>query len=140
MKASELRIGNWVKDRYDLTQPILIESIGTKGINIYPDDDGKPYGMHSARIENEFLFSEIQPIILTEEWLLKFGFWKRDGGNTWNNPVGNYRYAIHQTSMLYPFDVRSTDPHVYFIDTVKHVHSLQNLIFALTEEELQIQP
>jgi hypothetical protein len=53
MKASELRIGNWIKDGHDIEQITSDHMIC----------------LHSGRCE----FDQIP---LTEEWLLKFGFCK----------------------------------------------------------------
>lgn len=65
MKASELRIGNYVKDPYNNT--IRLVSV---------DKDA----------------SMIRPIPLTEEWLLKFGFEK--SGDHYNKWVDDVRAFI----------------------------------------------
>ena len=68
--------------------------------------------------------SWVKPIPLTEEWLLKFGF---ENGNyfTLNNVIiykhDKYRYKYNYGQIW-----------------VKYVHQLQNLYFALTNEELII--
>jgi hypothetical protein len=121
MKASELRIGNRV-NYFSESADRWLDDHEVTALDIECLDLDK--GDHADGIP------------LTEEWLLNFGFWKREGSNVWNNGVGNYRYCIHQTGMLYPFDVRSSDPSGYFIGTTKYVHQLQNLYFALTGEEL----
>ncbi len=70
-----------------------------------------------------------QPITLTEEWLLKFGFEKRsiiqendsyylNGEIVWVTKKG-FRYFQNR-------------------NIIQHVHQLQNLYFALTGEELTI--
>jgi len=104
MEAKELRIGNWVK--LDSGTETIIRGGGINAIE-----------MQQLRVE---------PIPLTEEWLLKFGFYK-----------SNVTARID----LYP-----EDDGVYFyfnIDPAKrvkieYVHQLQNLFFALTGEELTI--
>lgn len=80
----KLRIGNWVKDKYAFTESFQIESIGREGFNISASDDGKPYGMHIAQLDYEYNFDDIFGILLSEEWLLKFGFKEIDG--EWTNP------------------------------------------------------
>jgi hypothetical protein len=72
---------------------------------------------------------DIKPIPLTEKWLLRFGFESYDV---------EYKYAsrwlnIEKSENGY---VKLADD--YFIDSFefKHVHQLQNLYFALSNEEL----
>ena len=116
MKASELRIGNWVaqeKKYYQLDENSLIDIL----------DYWKVY--------KEVLY---QPIPLTEEWLLKFGF-KKD------SIFGvDIKYKIGYFEVWY---FRNTDS--YMLENIKnmkvfikYVHQLQNLYFALCNEELVI--
>ena len=101
MKAAELRIGNWI-------------------------DLGGQRNLH--RVEDEILGClNLNPIPLTEEWLLKFGFKKvmcKDNYITYSNR--NKRIGI------YPDRCIMRGHAVSF----KYVHQLQNLYFALTGEEL----
>ena len=93
--------------------------------------------------ELQFFFDSIkdidhlQPIELTEEWLLKFGF-KR---------VGNYVGIGFNPRMSIQFhdgnsaecDITQTGQMISFRHGhIKYVHQLQNLYFALTGEELTI--
>lgn len=125
MKASELRIGNWIQSR-GLTREFHAWQVTSEDIPLIED--------------NAYMEDQYRGIPLTEEWLNKFGFWRREGSNVWQNATGNYRYCVHQTGMLHAFDVRSSDNGSYFINTPKYVHQLQNLYFALTGEELTVQP
>lgn len=70
----------------------------------------------------------IQPIPLTEEWLFKFGFVKKDFG------LRVDYYA--NTKALWKIKFINN---VYKRDRIeiKHVHQLQNLYFALTGHELK---
>lgn len=75
-----------------------------------------------------------QPILLTEEWLLNFGFNKTNRIDS-----GEFKecYAIFSLAVMIRHNL-------FFIDWVggntqmKYVHQLQNIYFALTEEELEI--
>ncbi len=81
-------------------------------------------------------YNEIEPIPLTEEWLINFGF-------DWIEELFAYadenHYVIFMSSgliELHPFCTNDEDCHI----KVKYVHTLQNLIFALTNEELKLKP
>jgi hypothetical protein len=110
MEINELRIGNWVKtdNEFQLT-PNHWYDMG--------------WGV--------FDFNQIEPIPLTEEWLVKFGFEK------------NYSYSEY--SSFYDknnrFRIESyKDGVIWFCDLceIKSVHQFQNLYFALTEQELKV--
>lgn len=134
MKASELRIGNWVQGpkgaMYDGVQiqvtPKTILAIHSDGI-------------------------ELQPIPLTEEWLLKFGFKAWDNKKTiytlerdideYNNTC--FRFWFKQDELIFDYIQNETHPTESVFDDkniirlkIQHVHQLQNLYFALTNEEL----
>ncbi len=73
---------------------------------------------------NSIIYVGLEPIPLTEEWLVKFGFEGWDKGDyTMNLSNANfYKLPIWQP----------------LAKNIKHVHQLQNLYFALTGEELTI--
>lgn len=114
MKATELRIGNWV-------------SIGNKDqtidLHIQFDFDEGGWYVDDMNIDN------VRPIPLTEEWLVKLGV--PLGFETFSN-----NYMIEDTIDAYcvrlSYDVGMSK----FIAETKYVHQLQNLYFALTGEEL----
>ncbi len=67
-----------------------------------------------------------EPITLTEEWLLKFGFVDRG--------LGDFRRSwLH----LIRNSSTSFETNCFFVK-IKYIHQLQNLYFALTGEELTI--
>ena len=72
----------------------------------------------------------IEPIPLTEDWLEKFGFEQNEvWGSGWHLP--NMEVQIGSEFRCFYMD--SVDD-----VSVKYVHQLQNLYFALTGEELTI--
>ena len=116
MKANELRIGNWYTYAdYDGIVYRTIKEIKFNEFGFLGDYDGVN-------------FEICKPIPLTEEWLLKFGFekhnkeyWYKDifvglDDNSFNLKEG---IGVYLTDVLY-------------------VHSLQNIYFALTGEELTL--
>ena len=122
MKASELRIGNWVETEGGFYQ---IDSILNKDRIL-------------VKIEDEYVgydINQIKPIPLTEEWLIKFGFDKRTNINDCNAYTSKIRADIDIIEYSYGF---SADLEVEHLSVLKYVHQLQNLIHALTGEELTI--
>ena len=127
MKASELRIGNYIKLMYNYED---FETLQVTLVDI--SDIEKKNG-------------DFEPIPLTEEWLYKFGFVdidKRDHDyNTYTD--SNHDYYLQS-------DVRRKDGKYTILDNsfddlrdftmvdIGYVHQLQNMYFALTGEELTI--
>jgi hypothetical protein len=110
MKANELRIGNFVSlfglgetVEFPLTEPRFIRVLN-----------------------GEY---KVEPIPLTEEWLVKFGFefLKKKSGTQGVHTNGKMNLVISNCGNVY----RINQP-------VRYVHHLQNLYFALTGEELII--
>jgi len=119
MKASELRLGNLVMDGKD------IEQVNARMIDML------------VKIEADF-----DPIPLTEEWLLKFGFDKVG--------IALTSIAIAPLNLPCTFNLPNT-PFSFcqgkfilttstgdFCVNTEYVHQLQNLYFALTGEELVV--
>jgi hypothetical protein len=112
MKATELRIGNWVK-RDDQPDGFQIDSRSF----IVCERDPEMY----------------QPIPLTEEWLVKFGFDSLP-----------YTDQYEYNGMLFNLDLTKgtfdfwCDNVTGRINYIHFVHQLQNLYFALTGQELEI--
>ena len=69
---------------------------------------------------------EFNPIPLTEEWLLKFGFKKISEIGDYSN--GNMTVILAISNKIYTLKRKR----------INHVHQLQNLYFALTGEELTL--
>ena len=135
IEARELRIGNKV----DLYGSIAtIETVDFAGIGI--------------------AIKEGKPIPLTEEWLLKFGFENWGYGSLYSNEHEKYtRYVLHNildgTSNFEIHFIESNygnilnneyviscdeDDRINWGVELKNVHQLQNLYFALTNEELTL--
>lgn len=110
MRVLELKVGNWIKDG------IAIEKITIDHL----------YCLNSGRCEYD-------PIQLTEEWLLKFGFVKYKYGH---NTYRQKSFIIEEGLLNYEFRKRISKEDSLGLAYVKYVHQLQNLYFALTGEEL----
>ena len=111
MKASELRIGNFVYQEQTIDDLEIVEAgLGT--------------------LVNALC---LKPIPLTEEWLIKFGFEYCDMRKEYR--FDNYCCVTLWASGLIDFTIENIE---HFEVSVKYVHELQNLYFALTGEELTI--
>jgi hypothetical protein len=127
LSASELRIGNWVH-------------IYNSSIN----NDMRVTDIHEWKIccglvDAEFEKDEIQPIPLTEEWLLKFHSEeeiKKSG--RFPNEITIYDRFIFIWKEEYKYWYVVTAYHKEYLTKIEFVHEYQNFIFALTGEELII--
>ena len=78
---------------------------------------------------------QYEPIELTEDWLLKFGFEKTTpDGWLCLNISNDWTFLYWNKGLL----ELSVNRHSVVLKNVIHVHQLQNLTFALNGEELTI--
>ena len=140
-----------MKDGEDLaiatTDESFIKELGAERLSvencdaIYCEAINYGYDLDEIEIEIEMDFYLDQlwcnPIPLTEEWLLKFGFEKTLNQYkklTLSNKIGcdNIPFIILFLDNQYQYD------DLRFRTNIEYVHQLQNLFFALTGEELTI--
>jgi len=119
IQANELRLGNWIKT------PEQEEKVYD---NFFDTDEG-------VRFINDWNISVIKPIPLTEEWLFKMGFEKMFGiDDIWfiGEVCGRHlQIVIDEDRFIARLTGRT-------LREVISVNDLQNLYFALTNEELTI--
>jgi hypothetical protein len=135
MKANDLRIGNLVN--YLIIDEMDERKKWFEVSEIDYDDLRTIQNKHEVN-------QDYQPIPLTEEWLLKFGFKKfeSDGivGYDYSDPNGKTivyekgRHTIVQWGITNPFFYSNHNLRV----EITSVHQLQNLYYALTNQELTI--
>lgn len=132
MEAKELRIGNLVKPiitGHGISM-IEVESVTSDKINVN---------------FREYSLDDIEPITLTEEWLVKLGL-------EFNETTNHYfiRFNRHgETEQNMTLFIGNDDEIGYWygvqniilddiaINAIQYVHQLQNLYFALTGQELE---
>jgi hypothetical protein len=132
---SELRIGNLLMvGNYDV-KVIEIHHLGVQVCDLEETQD--TWELYTDRIK---------PIPLTEEWLLKFDGFIKDGEYLsigrldckycfkYRDLADNWAFYIEYT------DGRPTDDGVKYpvAFDIKYVHQLQNLYFSITREELTL--
>jgi hypothetical protein len=129
MKASELRVGN------------LIHPCSTKNGITIPDRDlvwkvgsidkfGKIGFIEPERPTIFLPIHECSPVMLAEEWLLKFGFEITTKG------IDGFEMWFYSKNDV---DIYVTSDGCFENELdlpIKYVHQLQNLYYALTGEEL----
>ena len=107
MKSTELRIGNLLSW------------------------DGEVHDWEAEDFASPSLLKYAQPIPLTEEWLVKFGFYF--DGVRYQKEINNNLWVFVKNNFYGWYC-----PHIEVSNGIKYVHLLQNLMFALTGEELKI--
>ena len=116
LRSNELRIGNHTSLGY-----------------VYLIENNNYYVINDECTSYKNTWAEINPIPLTEEWLVKFGLirigFNEDGNDIYTKGMEADVWIIKcgDVCWLYQYDYE-----------IKYVHSLQNLYFALTGEELTI--
>lgn len=124
MEAKELRIGNWVTTRDGLTQ---VEDVLTFGINM----------QHDCWLYD---IIEVTPIPLTEEILLKCGLTNDYGGELrWVTLNGDATICIGKDNIVCLSVGGGHDYGHEEMQHIKYLHQLQNLVHALTGEELNVE-
>lgn len=136
MKATELRIGNFVTYNWSEEQPERPFMI--RGIIESDKKEGVPeYNIHigDGRVALPLaLLDLIFPIKLTKEWLKKFG--AKNTIDVYWIPIYNLKAEIHFE--IYEKEIVcsiKSDFCNLILDPIKYVHELQNLYYSLTKEE-----
>ena len=147
IKAEELRLNNYVtidNPNYHLKLKDVVLSVTGISPNTWRGKSTHAVSLeHIRQEENKYYetFSQsikyIEPIELTEEWLIKFGF-------EYEYKTGpqekQYSLKCDNGELLVHFDKMAEFGMLLLLDDVelKSVHQLQNLYFALTGFELNI--
>ncbi len=124
MKTNELRIGNYV---FSEKKTVRVLAVSTNKVTVSVNEG-------NSKNKSMLDIGDIEPIPLTEKWLLDFDFEVND--------IHGYYFCFHR---LFNFKLEkcpSADSHHFHILAsklyVRYVHELQNLFFALTDKELKI--
>lgn len=152
LKPQDLRIGNIVcrwsddpkkifvteKDESEQMDITVVDEIHSDRVGVFNDGN-----YNSPSFFETWNLNEIKPVPLTEKWLLNFGFTKGDG-DIYNkyffwidsrpliilvNPENGSTFIEERGVSV--FEVKVTKPILY-------VHDLQNIYFALTGRELEV--
>src|SRR5690606_20187688 len=150
MKNTELRIGNYINGIYETEIDRgngIIEDVERSEVVKVAGLDGAGLSEYSIWIEDGYNkeYDSFEPIPLTEEWLLKFGFKKDTKGsvsiqfNYGVNPITkDYMMQLIWLKTIPDYELEECPFYKNGHFKIKHVHQLQNLYFSLTGEELKL--
>ena len=152
MKINELRIGNYVKGTHEVEIDRgngIIEDVETdvflrvRGIDQDAQlvDGSCVFSLEEIQTDYQIeKFAHIEPIPLTEQWLIDFGFKKHKLLGSYFN--GQFRFHTQKPHSAKDFgffsEIYFCERQVLSIGGVRNVHQLQNLYFALVGEELTL--
>jgi len=136
ISANELRIGNLVTNAVNPPEVVLIVRQITNDGN---DEGGILAYIQGKTFNYSLADSMINPIPLTEEWLIKFGFEYSEHYLNWQKikPLDR-RLGFHFGESGRIIFMRESDNYHGISIEVEYVHQFQNLVFSLTGEELTI--
>ena len=142
MKASELRIGNFVFDDEGILSKI--NGFQPYGHSIRCDEKEGCELLIDLYLQNgtirkgfETDINYNQPVQLTEEWLLKFGF-NEMLGKFVINPNSGYNVCVALRNNKWYLYNDDCDAECNIICGVETVHRLQNLFFDIWNFELEL--
>lgn len=146
MKASELRIGNWVtinnpKAWLEMKgKPLQVEGVENRVDDSFPKSTGS-VSLTDNDWQTYNQFDEfIEPIPLTEEWLLKFRFGKSDEHEMGHNIRDDFHFYYDYHFKKFRIESGHAKRDNYFQELpIQFIHQIQNLFHSLTGQELTIQ-
>jgi hypothetical protein len=118
MKATELRLNNLIKTDVSDFHLVTIKDL-------------------EYLLEDE-LDDFYQPIPLTEEWLLKFGFVIGEYYKNYKIQTGFGWHSIKKFDDHWVYSIDESDAGCYTVALLEDVHELQNIHFVLSGFELTI--
>lgn len=151
MKSNELRLGNYIGHPL-ASKPLMV-------VKITIDEIGASTFLCPIQDREYLAMKDWEPIPLTPEWLERFDFYKHEKDKVYGNgfdwqpkdvftvtteyvfrPYDDIKYRFQ--NWHYRGGVDNQDKFVYGHDELVrcgYVHELQNLFFALTGGELEIE-
>lgn len=142
IQPHELRIGNLVQYPQADPRDCFEGEAGIVKVKSINPDMGGINGWHDMGTGGETKFEDLNGILLTEEWLLKFGFERfGDVGKVYSKELNRKERKLFYFNGLRAvrFYEKSNDKESWFDKgDIEFVHQLQNLYFALTGKELEL--
>lgn len=136
---SQLRIGNFVLP-YGVSAIECVREVCLISLDI--DDEYMPIietvevGKHN-NCDGDIL-RNFQPIPLTEEWMIRLGFFKsstEDGYGVFSKDMLEFSFILRNGELIFEFENYQLKlPDIKLL----YIHQLQNLYFTLTGEDLKL--
>lgn len=118
MEAKDLRVGNLVIGRIGIPVEVGVHAL----VKLQEGEPG------------------YDPIPLTSDWLFKLGF--EDNGLSFSNcniyERDDLRILVNRAHKDFAFTHKNISPPSLSMRTVKYVHELQNIVFAITGKEFEV--
>ena len=124
--ARELRIGNIVN---------------ANGVQIAVDFINVDFGFPEKYLINDWYEEDLEPIPLTEQWLIKLGFeHTNDVNKSLSKVASNHVMLLSSIGKKYVVEIRNVmmSGSIMLQFSVTCVHQLQNLYWILSGKELEI--
>jgi hypothetical protein len=147
IKANELRIGNIVHtvSTKDILHRVVALGETNCGISNWPnnilqrrDDKAELEYINVATRETRIDYTDLVPVQLTTDILEKCGFEKCDNGNQLKVFEGYvFINSLFSSITGLPLTLE-IDGNRMPLKDIRHIHQLQNLCFAVTGQELQV--
>ncbi|MEO3210392.1 hypothetical protein [Parabacteroides distasonis] len=121
-----VQVYDWYKDKkYKLFHVISI------------DRDSEYINLSDRAIKTSIPYKEIEPVPLTEDILLKYGFKKDRNSFCIGDWDCDFTLRHYSNEVFYMVNVSESQ---LFGPEIKYLHQLQNLYYALENKELEEQP
>jgi len=128
MKATELRLGNYIQGSIIVSNGEVIENNHILvDLNV----------LKMSIDEQQSAISRINPIPLTEDWILKFGLKRKDEEYFYLKEY-DHQILIDINTFDVVLDFREEGYYVTIKHDLKYVHKLQNFYFELNDRELEL--
>lgn len=129
LKETELRLGNLIEVSCPHSELKQFKEKTIEKCNIH----------HLEDIDNENISWMYEPIVITQDLLLKFGFKTQQDDFLYKvlKRKGT-RLEINMKQKLICLTHKSFPMDVVHLPYIKYVHKLQNLWYSLTDEELEL--
>ncbi len=125
--VNELRINNYVYYNNEYNELGVITEIKT---SLIPKIN---YVGINNRVDIYYQTKHINPILLSEKWLLNFNFEKKE--NNWKVlDLIYFKFSWERLAGL----TLTIDGNSIYLSNIKYIHQIQNLYFALSGEELTL--
>ena len=134
MKTTELRIGNLVSFRGRMATVYQVNRSGAV-LQYEGDTNTEIEGVRRSTVS----INDIEPVRITEEILIKSGFYKDEGSirfyikHVMNSSICAFRVLLSNTGLYFP-----NTSNVEWGVNMTGAHQLQNLYFAITGQELSV--